>query len=74
MSKVRVRQSKNRLRSKLTEDEIKELRRKIRDPSYIDHVTSQLASIIFSRLSDKIDDFLLHENESSQKSNLRSPL
>lgn len=67
MSKVRVRQSKNRLRSKLTEEEINELRRKIRDPSYIDHVTSQLASIIFSKLGDKIDDFLLHEHELFQK-------
>ncbi|MCX8029119.1 MAG: hypothetical protein N2712_03895 [Brevinematales bacterium] len=51
MSKVRVRQSKNRLRSRLTEEEIKELRSKIRDPSYIDYVASQLASIIFTKIT-----------------------
>lgn len=55
MSKVRVRQSKNRLRSKLTEEEINELRNKIRDPAYIDYVTSQLASIIFSKLGLDVD-------------------
>ncbi|MEN2997837.1 MAG: hypothetical protein ABDH28_02200 [Brevinematia bacterium] len=55
MSKIRVRQSKNRLRSSLTEEEIKELRSKIRDPAYIDYVTSQLASIIFSKIGKDIN-------------------
>ncbi len=51
MSKIRVRQSKNRLRSDyLDQHEINELRSKIRDPAYIDHVLSQLAGIIYMRI------------------------
>lgn len=65
MSKVRVRQSKNRLRSRLTEEEIKELRGKIRDPAYIDYVTSQLASIIFSKISSDIDILDVDSNNST---------
>ncbi len=55
MSKVRVRQSKNRLRSKLTDKDIQELRTRIRDPSYIDYVISELACIIFSKIGENVN-------------------
>ncbi|MCS7298385.1 MAG: hypothetical protein RMJ37_00270 [Spirochaetia bacterium] len=68
MSRVRVRQSKNRLRSRLTEEEIRELRSKIRDPSYIDYVTSQLASIIFTKIRGDPEN-QEEKNEEDQRSN-----
>ncbi|MFN4245618.1 MAG: hypothetical protein ACK4F9_05665 [Brevinematia bacterium] len=67
MSKIRVRQSKNRLRLKLTEEEIQELRIKIRDPSYIDHVVSELACIIFSKIGDTADLSEVPETNFNQK-------
>jgi hypothetical protein len=67
MSKVRVRQSKNRLRSSLSEEEIEELRRKIRDPSYIDYVAHQIARAICEHLGSELYNVNLPErsNESS---------
>ncbi len=64
MSKIRVRQSKNRLRSSLSEEEIEDLRRKIRDPSYIDYVAHQIARAICEHLGSNLYGINLPEKSS----------
>ena len=66
MSKVRVRQSKNRLRSSLSDDEIEELRRKIRDHSYVDYVTQQIARAICEHLGSDVYDVNLSEDNKNK--------